>query len=232
MSPLLWKKVRPKLSAGRVQSVAVRLVVERADRRLAFVPASWWDAKVASREKGNIDAELWSLGAVRLASGRDFGEDGKLSTKREVRVLQADEAQALVKRLTGKPARCRGRGKALHRPTGGSLHHIHAPAGSQPQAPVHGPTHHVHGPASVRKRLDYLHAEPTPPHCRARPSLQRAPSSRNSTAHGSCPTSPRLHQKVQTHRKPTKPSGRRPVFRDLDKAKSEAGFRRVSASTA
>jgi DNA topoisomerase-1 len=106
VSPLLWKKIRPKLSAGRVQSVAVRLVVERERRRLAFTSASWWDAKgIFTHEKGNLDAELWSLADVRLASGRDFGEDGTLSTKRTVRVLQADEAKALVERLTGKTAK-------------------------------------------------------------------------------------------------------------------------------
>ena len=62
--------------------------------------------KVASPTKrATSTPSCGRLGAVRLASGRDFGEDGKLSTKREVRVLQADEAQALVKRLTGKPAK-------------------------------------------------------------------------------------------------------------------------------
>ncbi len=106
VSPLLWKKVRPKLSAGRVQSVAVRLVVERERRRLAFVPAAWWDAKgMFTHEKGNLEAELWALNDVRLASGRDFGEDGQLSAARDVVVLGEDEAKSLVERLAGTTAK-------------------------------------------------------------------------------------------------------------------------------
>ena len=102
VSPLLWKKVRPKLSAGRVQSVTVRLIVERERRRLAFKSASWWDAKAAfSHEKGALDAALWTLGGTRLASGRDFGEDGELQAKKKVHVLDEAGAKALVERLTG-----------------------------------------------------------------------------------------------------------------------------------
>ena len=105
VSPLLWKKVRPKLSAGRVQSVAVRLVVERERRRLAFVPASWWDAEGAfSHDKGGVSAALWSVAGVRLATGRDFGEDGTLTAKRAVHVLDEAGANGLVARLTGKDA--------------------------------------------------------------------------------------------------------------------------------
>jgi DNA topoisomerase-1 len=105
VSPLLWKKIRPKLSAGRVQSVAVRLVVERERRRLSFVSASWWDAEGQFQHaKGDLNAQLHSVGGTRLASGRDFGEDGKLSTERSVLVLDEAAAKALVLRLEGEAA--------------------------------------------------------------------------------------------------------------------------------
>jgi DNA topoisomerase-1 len=80
LSPLLWKKVAPKLSAGRVQSVAVRLMVMRERERIAFVPASYWDLKAKLEKEGRgFDAVMTHLGGVRLASGRDFDDDtGKL----------------------------------------------------------------------------------------------------------------------------------------------------------
>ena len=105
VSPLLWKKVRPKLSAGRVQSVAVRLVVERERRRLAFVSASWWDAEGSfAHPKGSLTAQLASVGGVRLATGRDFGEDGTLTATREVMVLDEATATGLAERLQGTDA--------------------------------------------------------------------------------------------------------------------------------
>lgn len=85
VSPVLWKKVMPKLSAGRVQSVATRLVVERERERMAFRSASYWDlvgtfgtgrtaADAANPE--NFGARLSSVDGKRIASGRDFGQDG------------------------------------------------------------------------------------------------------------------------------------------------------------
>ena len=74
VSPLLWRKVRPKLSAGRVQSVAVRLIVERERQRMAFVSATYWDllghfAKSAGQA---IDAELVSVDDRKIPAGKDF----------------------------------------------------------------------------------------------------------------------------------------------------------------
>src|SRR5687768_7532482 len=74
VSPLLWRKVRPKLSAGRVQSVAVRLIVERERERMAFVSATWWDllAKFAKSSAEQLEAELVSVDGRRIPSGKDF----------------------------------------------------------------------------------------------------------------------------------------------------------------
>jgi DNA topoisomerase I len=98
VSPVLWKKVMPRLSAGRVQSVATRLVVERERERMAFRAAEWWDL-VATFDPESFDARLVSVDGSRVATGRDFGPDGKL--RGEARQLDADAARGLAERLQG-----------------------------------------------------------------------------------------------------------------------------------
>ncbi|MFM2247601.1 MAG: topoisomerase 1 [Pseudomonadota bacterium] len=106
VSPLLWKKVRPKLSAGRVQSVAVRLVVERERRRVAFVPASWWDLSAKlSNEKGRLDAALVQWAGARVANGQHFGEDGKLTQDKGLVVLDEAAARGVEAILKGTSGR-------------------------------------------------------------------------------------------------------------------------------
>ncbi|MBL8087479.1 MAG: type I DNA topoisomerase [Chthonomonas sp.] len=80
LSPLLWKKVAPKLSAGRVQSVAVRLTVERERERMRFMAATYWDLEATlGATDGQFDARLTHLDGKRVASGRNFDpESGKL----------------------------------------------------------------------------------------------------------------------------------------------------------
>ncbi len=97
VSPVLWKKVMPKLSAGRVQSVATRIVVERERERMKFVTASYWDVSAtmdagAKASPPTFGARLVAVDGVRLATGRDFESTGRLKEGSEVRVL--DEAQA------------------------------------------------------------------------------------------------------------------------------------------
>ena len=77
VSPVLWRKVMKGLSAGRVQSVAVRLVVDRERERRAFVAAEYWDVKGVF-EPGTFEARLVALDGRRVAQGRDFGRDGTL----------------------------------------------------------------------------------------------------------------------------------------------------------
>ncbi|MFC8449227.1 type I DNA topoisomerase [Kitasatospora sp. NPDC057223] len=100
VSPVLWKKVMPKLSAGRVQSVATRLVVERERERIAFRTASYWDltgtfatgrtaADAANPE--SFGARLSTVDGRRIASGRDFGSDGQI---KGANTLHLDEQSA------------------------------------------------------------------------------------------------------------------------------------------
>ncbi|MEI2774502.1 MAG: type I DNA topoisomerase [Tetrasphaera sp.] len=92
VSPVLWRKVRAGLSAGRVQSVATRLVVERERERMAFRAASYWDveAELATQVGESYTARLSALDGVRVATGRDFGDDGQLRSA----AVQLDQAGA------------------------------------------------------------------------------------------------------------------------------------------
>jgi len=98
ISPLLWKKIAPRLSAGRVQSVAVRLLVLREKERMRFVPAGYWDLQAQlSKGSSTFGAVLTHLDGVRLAGGRDFdAETGRLKEGLEAGrdVLLLDEARA------------------------------------------------------------------------------------------------------------------------------------------
>jgi len=101
VSPVLWKKITRGLSAGRVQSVATRLVVERERERMAFRAAQWWDIE-ATFDPETFRARLVSVDGKRVAQGRDFGPDGKL---RNDDALQLDEdgARGLAGRLADSP---------------------------------------------------------------------------------------------------------------------------------
>jgi DNA topoisomerase-1 len=100
VSPLLWKKISSGLSAGRVQSVAVRLLVVRERERRAFHSAVYWDLKAAlAKEAFPFSAMLQSVGGKRVATGRDFDEStGRLKSQGVV-LLGSDEANALRQRL-------------------------------------------------------------------------------------------------------------------------------------
>ncbi|MRX42260.1 type I DNA topoisomerase [Agromyces kandeliae] len=91
VSPVLWRKVGPGLSAGRVQSAATRLVVDRERERLAFVAASYWDLIGRfTKESSSFEARLVRVGGERIATGRDFDDSGRLTGKAVV----LDEATA------------------------------------------------------------------------------------------------------------------------------------------
>jgi DNA topoisomerase I len=104
VSPLLWKKISGGLSAGRVQSVAVRLLVERERERRAFHSGTYWDLRAGlGAAGGEFQATLVELKGKRLATGKDFDENtGRIATGRDVVLLDAGEAQALRMRLGGE----------------------------------------------------------------------------------------------------------------------------------
>ncbi|ACB00523.1 MULTISPECIES: type I DNA topoisomerase [Cyanophyceae] len=105
LSPLLWRKIAKGLSAGRVQSVSVRLLVQRERERQAFQSANYWDLKAELlQKKSKFEAKLITLGGKKLASGSDFdAATGKLSKGKKVVVLSQAEAIALKDRLKDQP---------------------------------------------------------------------------------------------------------------------------------
>ncbi len=99
VSPVLWRKITSGLSAGRVQSVATRLVVERERERMAFVRAAWWDIE-GTFDPESFEAALVAVDGRRLAKGRDFASDGRLKDE-ELLLLDEDGARGLAERLDG-----------------------------------------------------------------------------------------------------------------------------------
>ncbi|HEX4788522.1 MAG TPA: type I DNA topoisomerase [Actinospica sp.] len=97
VSPVLWRRIGPNTSAGRVQSVTIRLVVERERERIAFNPAAYWDLTAvfdtdkAADDPRTMGARLLSVDGARVAQGRDFGSDGQLN---RAGVLHLDEEAA------------------------------------------------------------------------------------------------------------------------------------------
>ncbi|MGH9110573.1 MAG: type I DNA topoisomerase [Acidimicrobiales bacterium] len=124
VSPVLWKKVMPRLSAGRVQSVATRMVVERERARMRFRSATWWgvegtfasppvgggprgsaghEPEPAAAAPPTFGATLVVLDGTPIATGRSFDAGGQLSSRDGARVLQQEEAVALAEGLAGRP---------------------------------------------------------------------------------------------------------------------------------
>ena len=106
LSPLLWKKIAWGLSAGRVQSVAVRLLVQRERKRRAFQSGDYWDLKAILKQdknKNSFEAKLIALGGKKLATGSDFDPNtGKIAQGRDVVLLNEAQATALKERIEDK----------------------------------------------------------------------------------------------------------------------------------
>ena len=105
ISPVLWRKVRAGLSAGRVQSVATRLVVERERERMAFVSADYWDLDIDLQAPGQAEsfaAKLTAVDGQKIAQGRDFTDEGTLKPSAKVRILGQQDAEELAAKLSGE----------------------------------------------------------------------------------------------------------------------------------
>ncbi|MFK0731904.1 MAG: type I DNA topoisomerase [Gloeotrichia echinulata GP01] len=102
LSPLLWKKIAWGLSAGRVQSVAVRLLVKKERLRRAFHEGTYWDLKASLvQEKTPFSALLVTLGGTKIANGSDFDPaTGQIAAGRNVLLLNEEQAEALKERLS------------------------------------------------------------------------------------------------------------------------------------
>ena len=110
LSPLLWKKIRPGLSAGRVQSAALRLLVERERERAAFKGAGYWSLRAVLTTAGaEFAADLVEVGGRKVAAGRDFDQNtGKLKPRSRKLVLDGEAAETLKERLENQAFRVTG----------------------------------------------------------------------------------------------------------------------------
>ncbi len=104
VSPVLWRKIKRGLSAGRVQSPATRIIVDRERERMAFVPASYWDLiGTFDTEKGAFEATLVAVDGKSIATGRDFDDRGRPKGNDKL-ILDEQGASDLANRLVSAPA--------------------------------------------------------------------------------------------------------------------------------
>ena len=160
VSPLLWRKVGPRLSAGRVQSVAVRLIVEREQERIDFRSATYWDLiGTFAAVSGSFQAGLVSV------DGRKSHRAAILTRRRgnciDDSLLLLDEAGGAATGRATTAGLFPGHGvrkQTVYDATGGAVHHQYDAAGGKPQAGLHRAPHHAGCTKPVRKRLHHLHA--------------------------------------------------------------------------
>lgn len=107
VSPVLWRKIGPKLSAGRVQSVATRLIVDRERERMRFKAADYWDIEATLKTRGpgdRVPARLVELAGKRIATGKDFDPlTGRLSAEANVRLVDEPLARSVADRVRSVP---------------------------------------------------------------------------------------------------------------------------------
>ena len=162
---MLWRKVKPRLSAGRVQSVSVRLIVERERQRMSFHAGSYWDVWATLRTRDGRDEEvatqLIALGGRRLASGRDFDPDtGRLANRGAVELLDQEQAEDLAGQLqsaTFTVTDVQERPSRKRPPT--PFITLDPAAGGRTQAPLQRAAHDAGRAAPLRERLHHLHAD-------------------------------------------------------------------------
>ena len=214
VSPLLWRKVRPQLSAGRVQSVAVRLIVERERQRMAFRLGDllgFARARLPRRTASSSHAELrldrWPPHSQRQGFRRGHRPAQRprrccCSTSRPPRAFgRAARAGRVPRGLAGR--------QALHVEALPAVHHQHAAAGGQPQAGLHRPPHDAGRPKPVRERSHHLHANRFDQSGLGGHRRARAIWWDRNTAKSICPMSRGMYApKSRTRRKPTRPSAR------------------------
>ncbi len=158
VSPVLWKKVAPKLSAGRVQSVATRIIVQRERDRMAFRSAAYWDV-VAELDASVSDpaaspptfsARLSSVDGLRVATGRDFDSLGAVRRAGRGGRPRRGYRRGVGHRFDRSVAdRGVGGGEAVHPAALSAVHDVDSAAGGRPQAAVLLRADHEHRPAAL-----------------------------------------------------------------------------------
>ena len=161
VSEVLWKKVMPRLSAGRVQSVATRVVVERERARMRFRAAGYWDIEGSFEKDGEPEKLVGHAGAGRRHPARHRPRLRPRDRHPHPRGAAARGARGPRPRREARERQLRGavgRGQALHPQALRAVHDQHLAAGGRPQAPDDRAARDAHRAAAVRERPHHLHA--------------------------------------------------------------------------
>ena len=231
VSPVLWKKIMPRLSAGRVQSVATRMVVERERARMGFRSAGWWGIDATFTARGDARRAEGTPALVhRLPGGRGRRGPGLGPRLRRHRDPDLARFGGGAGRGRGPVAGRRPGRRALHGEVddpeavpplpGGPVHDLDPAAGGRPQAPVQLQAGHAGRPAPLRGRLDHLHADRLDHPVERGPRRRPGPRPPPSTAPSTCPAQPRRYERkvknAQEAHEAIRPAGE--SFRTPDEA--------------
>ena len=151
ISPLLWKKITTKLSAGRVQSVAVKLISEREIERMNFIKASYChiEAKLSSAKKEDFSSFLHSWQSKKLANAKDFNDKGQLKNKTLLH-LKESEAKQILKKLNQAVWTVQSIDKKTYLQNSKTpFHNFHFTTGGQQKTESVSPTNHVPCPKAL-----------------------------------------------------------------------------------
>ncbi len=195
VSPVLWRRVNRGLSAGRVQSPSIRLIVERERERIAFVSAGYWDIELVSATVPSFDATLVALDGAKVATGKDFDTDGAVRRRPSLSTRPAPEPSPTGS--NGIVHGSLGRGEAVSHVAQGPVHDIDAAAGGRPQAPALRVAGDAARPEPVRARVHHLHAYRQRAFSDEALQATRAARSQPSTASSSCRRNPASTRRSQ-----------------------------------
>ena len=209
VSPVLWRRVNRGLSAGRVQSPSIRLIVQRERERIAFVAAGYWDLELTTATDPSFTATLVAVDGTRVATGRDFDSSGR-----------AERPGGRDRRGSGPCARRRAgrlrlpsplrRREAVSVAPPGSVHDEHAAAGGRSQAAPVLVAGDAIGARVCTSGATSRTCAPTTSSCRQRHSAPCGPRSPPSTGPRSCHRSrSSTRRRSRTPRRPTRRSARR-----------------------
>ena len=215
VSPVLWRKVMPRLSAGRVQSVATRMVVERERARMRFRSATWWGIDGTFSRRGRRQRLRRRPGRARR-DDRRHGQGLRRAGRAERQERGAGPGRGgghLGRRGPDRAVLHRevGDGAPLPPLAGGAVHDVDAAAGGGPQAPLQRAAGHAGGPAPLRAGLHHLHAHRLDDAVRRGAERGRGPRPASSTATPTCPDAPRRYERkvknAQEAHEAIRPSG-------------------------
>ena len=233
VSPVLWKKVQSGLSAGRVQSVATRIVVERERARMRFTVASYWDLDgqfAGGEPKADFGATLVAVDGARAGHGQGLRRERPAPGRRRPagRGRRPRPGRRPGRRRLRRPL---GRVQALHPQAVRAVHDLDPPAGGRAQAALRLGPHHGRRPAPLRERLHHLHADRQHDAVGHRGVRRPQPRSWRSTARTTCPTPPgSTPARSRTPRRPTRPSAR-PATASASPRRSSASCRATSSAS-